>query len=390
MKNRFVSLFLSLMMACTLCAKKNMKIFTPNIFGGEYQYLRLDSMKQSATFLPSVLYALQKDGKHVGFAIYVIGYTDYSAYTANTTYINQESGNGAIYFLGSTKEGAIATLRSLEEITQTKKAGNSLNGNAFKMISKNGKIFYEEHYSKLVGHDETLFRIRYSTVGGLGAVKGVFISSTELEPAFLSLKQIRHFIQDIEAFPEPNEMASWENEQGNGEVRFSSPIYAVYLGSCAWVGFGGSEMYLFRREYIPDEKDADIFPADLDGFRPHWKYTIEDPSTMQGALLQLGSNIDQAIQTVDEMIAGMANLQKFFKENKIWMLWRSNMPEGYIYFDDIPREHALDNTIYIKMESSRPELMWTYNLDADTKGLSTSTTVLKNIRKMLVKEKASK
>ena len=390
MKNRIFSLFLSLMMACTLFARKDMKIFTPQIFGGEYQYLRMDSMKQSATFLPSVLYSLQKDGQHVGYAIYIIGYTDYSAYTADATYINRESGNGAVYFLGNNKERALATLHKLEEITMTKKAGNSLNGNLTKMISKNGKIFYEEHYSKLVGHDETLFRIRYGTVGGLGTVKGVFISSPELEPAFVSLKQIRKFIEDIEAYPEPAETASWENEQGNGEVRFSSPIYAVYLGSSAWIGFGGSEMYLFRREYIRDEKDADVFPADLDDFRPYWKYTVEDPSTMQGALLQLGSNIDQAIQTVDEMMAGMANLQKFFKENKIWMMWRKNMPEGYIFFDDIPREHALNNTIYIKMESAGPELMWTYNLDADTKGLNTNSTVLKNIRKMLVKEKASK
>lgn len=384
MKSKLFTLVFGLALATSLFAKKEMQIFKPDIFGGDYQYHLIDSVKKS--FLPTMLYELNKEGKHIGYAMYIIGYTDYSEYTENASYINKESGNGAVYFLGATKQQAIKTLQKLIDISETGKSGNSLNGNAYKMISRNGKIFYEEYYSLLVECPETCFRIR-KTVLGL-STKGVFISSDRMEPAFVRSKDLQTFKQEVEAFPEPTQYASWENEESNGEVRFSAPVYVVYIGSSAWKGFFGSEMYVFRREYIHDETDKEgVFPDSIQLLHQHWKYTVEDPSAMQGSLVPLGDNIDQAINTIDEISEGMERQKQFYKDHKIWILRKDKMPEGYIYVYDMECEYALAGDVTIRFESIWPELMWVFSPDADTKGLWTNSTVMKKIRKILLKEK---
>lgn len=382
MKTKILSVCLGLMM--TVAAYADREIFTPDFFSNQYDYIQVDSVKRRSEWLPSQLYALEKDGKHIGYAVYLIGYTDYSWYSETTTHIDRQSGNAVVYFLGNTKERALAVLNQMEELTKAKRAGNSLNGNLFKMDFRKGNVFYEERYTKLAGHDETMWRVRYGTLGGLGNIKGVFISSEKLEPAFLSLKVIKKFRKEIEAYPQ-RELASWENEKGNGLVLFSAPIKVHYLGQSSWVGFGGSDMFFFQREYTPDPRDKE-FPQTLDGFRPYWTYTIEDPSSQQGSLLPVGDNLDQVLQSLDELMAGYANLQKFHKEHKIWAFTRSSMPEGYIFFDDIPVESVHDDMFRVRIASSWPESMWTFNLDADTKGLWTNTTVLKKVRKFFVKE----
>ncbi|MBR1564633.1 MAG: hypothetical protein IJ650_04730 [Paludibacteraceae bacterium] len=384
MKSKLFTLVIACALASSLFAGNNMQIFKPRFFGGDYQYTLIDSLKKA--FLPTMLYELSTNGQHIGYALYIIGYTDYSQYTENMTYINRKSGNGAVYFLGVTKQQAVSTLQTLSDIADSKRSGNSLNNARFKMITKNGKVFYEEYYSMVAQYPETAFRIR-KTVLGL-SVKGVFISSDLMEPAFLRQKDIPTFINDIQDFSEPSQYASWENEESNGEVRFSAPIYVVSIGSSSWQGAFGSEMFLFRREYIHDETDtAGIFPDKVELFRRHWKYTVEDPSTMQGALLPLGDSINQAIRTIDEMCEGMERQNRFYKDNKIWFLRYDKMPEGYIYIHDMPREYALEDEITVKFESYWPELMWTYVDDADTKGLATNSTVLKKVRKILLKEK---
>ncbi len=386
MKTKLITLVLGLALAGSLYAKKDMQIFKPEIFGGDYQYQKIDSVKTA--FLPTMLYSLQKDGKHIGFALYLIGYTDYSEYTDDAIYVDKRSGNGVVYFLGVTKRQAMKTLLTLQEIMDEKRSGNSLNGNTYKLISSKGKIFYEEHYSMLKGHIETCWRIRKTK---LGFTKGLFISGINLEPAFLPQKNLEIFMKDIEKYPEPQAYASWADEEGNGEVCFAAPVYVVYIGSSAWKGFGGSEMYVFKREYIHDETDTEgVFPDKMELLHKDWKYTVEDPSTMQGALLPLGDNIEQALKTIDEVTAGMEKQKEFYKGHKIWLFKKDKMPEGYVYVYDIPRESALNDVITIQFESIWPELMWTYSPDADTKGLWTNTTVMKKVRKILEKEQKKK
>ena len=376
-------MWLMAVLAIGMALRAERKIFAPDFFGNEYELIQVDSVKRGAGWLPSQLYALEKNGRHIGYAMYLIGYVDYSWYGESTTHIDRHSGNAVVYFLGNTKERALEMLNKMEELTKAKRAGNSLNGNLFKMDFKKGNVFYEEYYTKLVGHDETQWRVRYGTVGGLSTFKGIFISSEELQPAFLSLKVLKKFREDIEKYPQ-SELASWENEKGDGLVRFSNPIKVHFMAMCAYTGFGGSDMFLFEREYsAPDDPD---FPATLDGFRPYWTYTIEDPSSQQGSLLNVGDDLDQAIATLDELKVAYANLQKFHKEHKIWAFPRSSMPEGYIYFDDIPLEEVHDGMYRVKITSSWPELMWTYNLDFDTKGVWTNTKVLDNIQKIYRKE----
>ena len=61
------------------------------------------------------------------------------------------------------------------------------------------------------------------------------------------------------------------------------------------------------------------------------------------------------------------------------------MPEGYIFFDDIPAEKVADGYLTVRYVSIWPELVNIYSPDYDTKVLATNRTVLKKIRKMLEK-----
>lgn len=388
MKAKFITLVLGLAIVGSVFAKKDIQVFKPEIFGGDYQYQLIDSLSKGF-FLPTMLYSLQKDSKHIGYALYMIGYDDYSVITDNAIYIDRESRNGMVYFLGSTKQQALQTLQKLYELTTAKKAYKTPVGDGEKSSGMYGKVFYEEHYSMLVGHEETCCRIR-QTVLGL-ANKGLLISNDKFEPAFLSLKRIEQLTEDIQNCPEPQAYATWDGEEGNGEVRFSAPIYVAYVGSSAWKGFGGSEMYVFRRDYIKDAADTEnVFPETVQKFRKYWKYTVEDPMTPQGAMLPLGDDINQAINTIDELSAGMEKQHQFFKGHKIWFMKKDKTPAGYVWIYDIPREYALNGWLTMKYESDWPQLIWTYSLDADTQGLTTNITVMNKVRKILEKEQAKK
>ena len=377
---------LSMLVAGTVLAEA--KIFKPSFFGGDYDFVQIDSMKRPNKFLPSTLYELNKEGKHIGYAVFVTGYTDYSfSYSTNTeivTHIDRESGNGAVYFLGATKQQALATINQLDDIIKGKKSGSSQNVYQLWSGMKKGKMWYEEYVSMIAGYDDEMpYRVRYGTQGGWGTAKGVFISKYDMEPAMLSSKELTQFRKTIEAYQEPEQKMSWAAEKGNGTVLFSNPIGVFYVASSQWKGFGGSEMYLFSRDYVPN--GTGLLADKSKVIRPYWIYTVEDPMTAQGSILPLGNDIAQAIQTVDELIAAIGRMEEFHKTHKIWTMKRSNMPEGYVHFDDI-METAADGYLTLKYVSVWPELVSIYSPDADTKVIATNRTVLKKIRKMLEKE----
>lgn len=364
------------------------KIFKPSFFGGEYDFVQIDSMKKPNKFLPSTLYELNKEGKHIGYAVFVTGYTDYSfTYSTNTeivTHIDRKSGNGAVYFLGATKQQALATIGKLDDIINGKKSGSSQN--AYQLLSgmKKGKMWYEEYVSMIAGYDEEMpFRVRYGTQSGWGSAKGIFISKFDMAPALLTAKELAKFRETIEAYQEPEQKMSWAEEKGDGTVLFSNPIGVFYVASSKWKGFGGSEMYLFNRDYVPLE--SGLLADKSKVIRPYWTYTVEDPTTAQGSMLPLGNDIAQAIQTVDELVAAIDRMEEFYKTHKVWIKKRSNMPEGYIHFDDIS-EKAADGYLSLNYVSVWPELISIYSPDADTKVMATNRAVLKKIRNMLVKE----
>ena len=365
------------------------QIFKPSFFGGEYDFVQIDSMKRPNKFLPSTLYELSKEGKHIGYAVFVTGYTDYSfTYSTSTevvTHIDRESGNGAVYFLGASKQQALATIDRLDDIIKGKKSGSSQNVYQLWNGMKKGKMWYEEYVSMLAGYDdEEPYRVRYGSQGGWGTAKGVFISKSDMEPALLTSKELASFRKTIESYQEPEQMMSWVTEKGNGTVLFSNPIGVFYVDASSWKGFGGSEMYIFNRDYVPAGNG--LFADKNKVVRPYWTYTVEDPMTAQGSLLPLGNDIAQAIQTVDELIEAIGRMEEFHKSHKIWTMKRSSMPEGYIHFDDMPIEKAADGYLSLKYISVWPELVSIYSPDADTKVLATNRTVLKKIRKMLEKE----
>ena len=384
MRTKLFTILIGLAMVSSVSAKKEIEIFKPDIFGGDYQYQLIDSLSKGF-FLPTMLYALQKDGQHIGYALYMIGYDDYSFYTETTTYIDRESRNGMVYFLGSTKQQALQTLQKLSDLTVEKKPKKNPVVEAQKSSGLTGGLFYLEFYSMLVGHEETCCRLR-QTAFGL-ANKGLLISNDKFEPAFLSQKRIEQFIEDIKNLPDPQGYASWDEEEGNGEVRFAAPVYVTSIGSSTWKGFGGSEMYVYRRDYIKDPDDTEnIFPETYQLIRKYWKYVVEDPTTPQRATMPLGDDIDQAINTIDEMMEGVEKQHQFYKDNKIWIFKRSTTPEGYVHIYDIPRELALNGNLTLKYESDWPQLVWIYSPDADSQGLLTNTTVMKKVRKILEKE----
>ena len=184
-----VSLFtLVLLLAGMISAQT--QIFRPSFFGGEYDFVQIDSMKKPNKFLPSTLYELNKEGQHIGYAIFVTGYTDYSfSYTTTTevvTHIDRTSGNGAVYFLGASKQQALATIDRLDDIIKGKKSGSSQNVYQLWNGMKKGKMWYEEYVTMLAGYDdEEPYRVRYGSQGGWGTAKGVFISKSNMEPALL-------------------------------------------------------------------------------------------------------------------------------------------------------------------------------------------------------------
>ena len=367
------------------------QIFRPSFFGGEYEFVQIDSMKKPNKFLPSTLYELNKEGQHIGYAVFVTGYTDYSfSYTTSTeivSHVDRTSGNGAVYFLGATKQQALATIDRLDEIIKGKKSGSSQNVYQLWNGMKKGKMWYEEYVSMIAGYnDEEPYRVRYGTLGGFGTVKGVFISKSNMEPALLTSKELASFRKTIESYQEPEQKISWAGEPGNGAVVFSNPIGVFYVASSSWKGFGGSEMYLFNRDYVP--MDNGLFADKSKVIRHFWTYTVEDPTTAQGSLLPLGDDIAEAIKTVDELIAAIDRLDEFQKSHKIWAAHRNTTPEGYIFFDDMPAEKAADGYLTLRYVSIWPELVSIYSPDYDTKVLATNRTVLKKIRKMLEKEQA--
>lgn len=382
-----VSLFtLVLLLAGTISAQT--QIFRPSFFGGEYDFVQIDSMKRPNKFLPSTLYELNKEGKHIGYAIFVTGYTDYSfSYTTTTevvTHIDRTSGNGAVYFLGASKQQALATIDRLDDIIKGKKSGSSQNVYQLWNGMKKGKMWYEEYVTMLAGYDdEEPYRVRYGSQGGWGTAKGVFISKSDMEPALLTSKELASFRKTIESYQEPEQKMPWNTEKGNGTVLFSNPIGVFYIASSSWKGFGGSEMYLFNRDYVPSGNG--LFADKSKVIRHFWTYTVEDPMTAQGSLLPLGDDITEAIKTVDELIAAIDRLGEFQKTHKIWSAHRKTMPEGYIFFDDIPAEKVADGYLTVRYVSIWPELVNIYSPDYDTKVLATNRTVLKKIRKMLEK-----
>lgn len=302
-----------------------------------------------------------------------------------TFHENRRSGNGAIYFLGATKQQALATIDRLDEIVAGKKSGNSQNVAQLWSKMKKGKMWYEGYVTMITGYDdETPYRLRYGTQGALGTVKGVFISKHNMEPALLTNKELKSFRRSIEAYPEPEQKISWAGEKGNGTVLFSNPIGVFYVGSSAWTGAFGSEMYLFNRDYVP--LGSGLLADKSKVIRPYWGYTVEDPTTEQGSVIPLGDDLEQAIQTVDELTEAICRLEQFYKSHKIWMFHKSTMPDGYVFFDDIPAESAANGYLTVVYTSHWPELVTIYSPDADSKMMATNRTVLKKIRKMLVKE----
>lgn len=377
-------LFLGLVMA--ICSFADVKTFKPNIFGGDYEYVHIDSLKRTQSFVPSTLYELQKDGKHIGYAVYLIGFTDYSS----SSYTNGEldirvrrnRGNHVVYFLGATKQQAIATIEKMEDMVKNEKSGMQIGGLELAARMHRGKTFYEEHVTMLSGDaDQTLYRVRRGTFGEqVVPIKGVFISKADLEPAFITVKEMKRFKQSIETYQEPAESMSWEGQNGNGEVLFSNTISVIYIGNPGFI--------LFRREYTPAPDAIGPLADKNQVIRKYWTYTFENPTNEQGALVPLGDDIDQAISTSNEVYAKMLEARAFYKNNKVWLGHRKTMPKGYIYFDDLPLRYALDGVLTVHYVLP-PPMEWfnVFSPDRDSKIVECDASMFKRAGKILVKEK---
>ena len=58
-------LLLALAMVASAASAETV-IYKPSFFGGEYDFMQIDSMKRPNKFLPSTLYVLSKEGQHIG------------------------------------------------------------------------------------------------------------------------------------------------------------------------------------------------------------------------------------------------------------------------------------------------------------------------------------
>lgn len=405
MKNLIKTLCLSVVLLLTLsanAARNKPKFLVPKFFGGELEYIMIDSLHR-ASFTPTLLVEMQKEGKHVGYALFITGYRDnswsYAGQYSIEIHTDKRSGNGAVYYLGSTKEQAINTLNSLVMIAEDKVHDNMMNHSVWSTFSKKS-AFFKHYYSLAPSDPMQLYTIRRYETGMSKASAGVYISNEYMEPAFVAKKSLETFAKDIENYQETAEPISseeWEKEnyiaglplEEIQSVHFSNPICGYLVEASGWKGFGGSEMYVVRNEYIPNESDTyGIFPqeAGAEHMLSFGKYCIYDPLTAQGGMVNIGNSIEQAIGTIDELLLAIEKHKKFIDEHKIWGFSREKMPEGFVYMWDIPEEYVLEGSIMTYPTSTVPVYIGMTNMGIDWKGLNTNATVLKKVRKILVKE----